>query len=340
MSDYSSNKTLIIILCALVALWSVLTMIDIAKRAQAGYYTDGNNTITRVFEGSPAAAAGLQVGDFITRINGISTENHAELLEMGRAEIGETRVFTFDRDGETLDLSVTFGKLTERDRMLSYAAVLIGLCYLGFCVTAFLGRQNRATQVLAVMGLGIGLAFLGGPYFASAGFRSIANTLRNAMVLAGIAALLHFLLVFPRPRAFIERPNGFKLLYTPVVIFWLLISYRNLFTPAASSALNTFTNLFAGLLIGGYCLLAIITLLRAWIGTDSEARASSGLGVMLWGTVIGLAPVGLANIIGAVSPQTVLPGSDFYFMTLILIPLSWSMAARKQAESMKMAPRE
>jgi hypothetical protein len=40
-------------------------------------------------------------------------------------------------------------------------------------------------------------------------------------------------------------------------------------------------------------------------------------------------PVTIGNVIGTVSPQTVLPGQDFYYLTMILIPITWSMAAKK-----------
>jgi hypothetical protein len=329
MTESGNTKTILIVLGALVALWGILTILDIGKRPYAGYNTDGNNTVTRVNAGGPAETAGLQAGDFIENINGISTENSAELIDLGRAAPGETRNFAVRRDGEQVQLDITYASLDTRNRNLSWAGTLIGFCYLGFCLAAFMSGQNRATGVLAIMGIGIGLAFLSGPYFESAGLRSVINTLRNALVLTGIAAMLHFLLVFPGPRPFIEKANGVRMLYAPVVLFWLLISYRILFTPAATSGLNTLTNVFAGVIVGGYFLLSIITMLRSFIRASGDERSSQGLSGMLWGTVLGLAPVAIANIIGIFSPQTVLPGSDYYFLTLILIPLTWSMAAKK-----------
>lgn len=317
------------LLAALVALWGILTFFDIDKQPSSGYATDGNNTVTQVEQGGPAATAGLQAGDHIQSINGIPTEDAAGLNRLGRATIGETRDFVVERDGQAVSVAIAYSGLEGKDRSLSWAATLTGFCCLGFCVTAFMARQNRATQVLAVMGLGLGLAFLGGPYFEAAGVRTVLNTLRNAVVLTGIAAMLHFLLVFPAPRPFIEKPNGARLLYVPVLLFWLLISYRIVFTPAATSGLNTFTNIFAGVIVGGYFLLSIITMLRNYIRASREERGSKGLNAMLWGTILGLAPVTVANIIGIFSPQTVLRGSDYYFLALILIPLTWAMAAKK-----------
>ena len=187
MTESGNTKTILIVLGALVALWGILTILDIGKRPYAGYNTDGNNTVTRVNAGGPAETAGLQAGDFIENINGISTENSAELIDLGRAAPGETRNFAVRRDGEQVQLDITYASLDTRNRNLSWAGTLIGFCYLGFCLAALMSGQNRATGVLAIMGIGIGLAFLSGPYFESAGLRSVINTLRNALVLTGIA---------------------------------------------------------------------------------------------------------------------------------------------------------
>jgi len=56
---------------------------------------------------------------------------------------------------------------------------------------------------------------------------------------------------------------------------------------------------------------------------------------MLFGTLAGLLPVTFSSLTGAVAPQVQanLPGVQFFFLTLALIPLFFAMAALRSARS-------
>jgi len=58
-------------------------------------------------EGSPAARAGIQIGDIIRRVNGepVSSARDAQRLIFG-ATIGDTLVLTIERDAQTADISI------------------------------------------------------------------------------------------------------------------------------------------------------------------------------------------------------------------------------------------
>lgn len=325
----SSYKIPLIVFALLVAIWGVLGIIDVGKATQVGYDTDGNNTVTQVYSGGPAEAAGLQVGDFIASIAGKSTEDTAAMMALARAEIGEVRTWVVRRDGIEVSLDIAAGPLLPRTKMLNYAAALIGFCFVGFTLLAYLGRQSRATLVLAFMGSALGLAFMAGPYIESVGLRSVYIALSRFVVFFGVAGLVHFLLVFPAPREFIDKSKAKWILYTPAAIFALLIAYRVLLKPASTSTLNVLTGVVAGVVIGGYLLTSIVIMWQNHARASGEERVTKGLNAMLWGTIIGLLPVAVANVIAVFSPQTVLPGQDFYFLTLILIPVTWSMAAKR-----------
>jgi hypothetical protein len=48
--------------------------------------------------------------------------------------------------------------------------------------------------------------------------------------------------------------------------------------------------------------------------------------------LIGLLPITIAVLIVVLAPTVVMPGSDFYFLTFILIPITLALAAmRKEA---------
>ena len=58
-------------------------------------------------------------------------------------------------------------------------------------------------------------------------------------------------------------------------------------------------------------------------------RKAVALNWMLLGTVVAILPVMIAQLAYAFSPQSELPGQDFYFVTLALIPISWAWSARR-----------
>lgn len=70
--------------------------------------------ISGVSEDSPAAAAGIQVGDVIWRWNGVRVENRRELQQnVARADIGTAVPVDVLRNGETVTLQVTPGELQQ-----------------------------------------------------------------------------------------------------------------------------------------------------------------------------------------------------------------------------------
>ena len=67
--------------------------------------------VQSVAEGSPAEAAGLQIGDIITHLDGQAIQNSSELVsQVGKAKIGDVLALTVYRKGETLSVHLTVGE--------------------------------------------------------------------------------------------------------------------------------------------------------------------------------------------------------------------------------------
>ena len=65
-------------------------------------------------DGSPAAEAGLQAGDVITRDNGAEVTGSSDLVSLGsEAAIGDTLTMTVYRQGSTMELTVTVGEQVQ-----------------------------------------------------------------------------------------------------------------------------------------------------------------------------------------------------------------------------------
>jgi hypothetical protein len=325
--DAADGHMLLSVLTLLVGGWGILGWFDLANETQAGFVTNGNNTVTQVYRGGPAQAAGLGPGDHITHVDGIPVEDAATIARQARKKAGEVQRLTLTRDGQTKELLITYGPLPQRELRLAHAAMIVGFCFLLLPLLAFFRHPVEATRVLAMMGIGLSLAFMNGPYIAAFSVRSLTAAITSLFVLLGVAALLQFLLVFPQRRPWLQRSWGKKLLYLPAFVLWLLIAWRLLFTPAASPALNVLTSTLAGVITGTYLLLSLFQVLRNYSRTDQAQRQALKINSMLLGTVAALVPVTIAQLVAAFSPQSILPGQDYYFITLVLIPLSWARSA-------------
>ena len=289
--------------------------------------------MTQVLPGSPAEASGLQGGDYIQSLGGISTTDAEAMSRRGRPKIGETWEFVVEREGETTSVNVIFGELVPERKLLSHASFVVGFCFLIFTLRAYMQKQTEATMALAITGTFLCLGFLNGPYFENFTARSLNTGLSTIIIFLGIASLLHFLLIFPKRSAYLDRANAKRMLFAPGLAAGLFIAYRIIATPDATSALNTFTSVFVGGVIAFYLLSCLITVYKRFSGSSAAERDSQGLNLMLIGTLAGLVLPLVAVVLGIIAPQVVLPGQNFYFLTFGLIPITWSMAVSKGGDS-------
>ncbi len=82
-----------------------------AIAAQLGIETRSGALIRQVAPGSPAAAAGLQVGDVITEIDGTALTSDSSLPQIVNShKPGDTVTLTVERGNQTLTLRVTLGR--------------------------------------------------------------------------------------------------------------------------------------------------------------------------------------------------------------------------------------
>ena len=332
MTRDREGRNLPLILTMLIAAWAVLGWSDLVRQTQAGFVTNSYNEVIRIDPGSPAEAAGLKPGDQITHFDGVPVGNAAAIAHLPRKEAGDVMRLTVADDTGTRALGVPVAALSPRQLRLEHTSTIVGFCFLLFPLTAFLRKPAEATRVLLVAGTGLSLAFIRGPQIPDFTIRTLTVAVSSLFVMVGVGALLHFLLVFPQRRPWLQRPHARTVLYAPVLLLWLLLAYRIVFTPVATEALNLLTNVMASLIIGAYLLLSLFRVLRNYSRTHQAQRKALKLNPMLLGTVLGLVPVTIAQLVFAFSPQATLPGQDFYFVTLAFIPLTWARSASRFRE--------
>jgi hypothetical protein len=325
--DASRYRTPLLVVTVVMLMWGVLGALDVRNQTYSGYATDGNNTITRVTDGGPADAAGLEEGDYIRSIGGIAVEDFGAALRQPRAEIDEARTFEVERDGRTLSVDLSYAALPTSSALVRYGAVLIGFLFLLCGVWAFLTVPTRRTVLLALLGITFAVGFTAGPYFTSAAVRAAIAVIVIVLIGTGLAVLTHFLLVFPEKKRLLERRPMMWIVYGPAAVVAVLALWAIVAQPAATSAFNVFFRALFGLLVVGYFGTSLTALIHSYVTANAGERGANGLNLLLGGAVVGLGPTLVISIVGLLAPQVVVPGAQFLPLGIGVLPVTFALAA-------------
>jgi serine phosphatase RsbU (regulator of sigma subunit) len=191
------------------------------------WYTDidGKVTIIDVLPGGVSDRAGLRKGDVITAINGVPVRDMFDAndyLQSSRG--GEALVYTVERDGETLDLTIhtaVFGL-----PLFYLAHILIGLSFIAVGTWVFLRRlKHPSARLLGWSHLVLGFALLISQsysyWFYPDTFTTLGYLLSPLSWALAIGSLMHLLLYFPAQRFVraVRRVDIAMIYAAPMVLF-------------------------------------------------------------------------------------------------------------------------
>ena len=148
----------------------------------------------------------------------------------------------------------------------------------------------------------------------------------------GLASLLHLLLIFPRRKRVMERKRTGPLIYLPVVAFNLVGIIRLMAGPVEGSS-STLARYVLVIVILGYMVLSAAALIHSYVKAAPHERSEQGLNYLLPGVLIGLLPFPIMGAAGIFIRTDLLLGADFYFLAIVLIPISFAVALLKNAGS-------
>jgi hypothetical protein len=120
----------------------------------------------------------------------------------------------------------------------------------------------------------------------------------------------------------VERKGIVQLVYLPAVLLAIVGIISVIVQPAG--AVETAILFLLLILLLPYFVLPILAMVHSYAKATREERAAQGLYYLLWGILIGLGPLAVELIAKLVAPEISLPGSDYYFLALVLIPVSFT----------------
>lgn len=316
------------VVAVLFIIWGILGMMDTKNYTQSGYFTGDDWSVLNVEEGSPAEAAGLQVGDLIKSTGGIAVTDTKALNARERPAIGETREIVLDRNGEEVTLQLTYTAIPDDYKTNNLIGFIIGILFVIAGAYANFRHKSDLNTAFAIFSICFGFLFLSGPYLGTGFITKLINIFSTAVVLFSFTALVIYMLKYPPESTFLSSKNR-KLIYVPLLVILSIIVVLEVTEVDNSATLNTVMRLLFGAFIISYFLITIIALIRKYTKADATEKSSKGLTLMLIGTIIGIVPILVYFTIGTISPGTDLPGNDYVFFTFAAIPIFFTMALNK-----------
>lgn len=331
MSDQTTkNSSILIIAAVLFIIWGILGLMDAKNYSYSGYSTDGNNTITQVREGSPAEAAGMQVGDVMKSYDGIAMTDSKAFSKRSRTEIGQTVEIIVDRNGGEQSLQVTYAEVPDKNSSLNIAAFIMGLIFIALGLYVNSKKKTALSYAFAIFGVLFGFIWFNGPYINPGFLRQLVNSLDITIIMFAFVALARFILQYPPESSFLNGGNS-RWSYAPAALIVVIVWILNFTQPDSTSTLNTIMSTIFFVVIIFYFGLSLLTLISKYSKASSETRSSSGLNHMLLGAILGIVPFLIVYTINQISPTTILPGDDYIFLTFTFIPILFSMALLKKS---------
>jgi sigma-B regulation protein RsbU (phosphoserine phosphatase) len=275
----------------------------------------------------PGQSAGLKIGDEILSVNNRTFKTYHELREVTDWGVGRTNIYEINRNGSTIEINVTNGKLgLRRVAMQSGTYWTLGTLFLIVGILVFLMKPDTETSwVFSLMAalLGVFITFSA----PSAPLR--VNLLYNVRILAPsflAGSILHLSLVFPRRW---ELPRK-KLVMFALFLFSLVIAVV-VRSSAYGDPLRVPTNLWNIVNIYMFFSLLVFTglILLGFFKAPSTAVRLQSL-VILTGIVIALL-VPMLDVMANVFLNILLfPNPMLFYMTfLMFFPLSIGYAIVK-----------
>ncbi len=291
----------------------------------AGFEFVGAARIGAVVPGSPAEAAGLEVGDEVLAMDGVPFRLGRAYLRPGQ----ETLQFTVSREGQivTLEIALTSPSLKERFYTSSHYLVALAFWIVAMAVLAFKPRDLvaqlfvlitlLATLILVVWLLAdLGLAW--------------ANMLMAAVVVLIGPLFVHFHTLFPERSEFRGKGALLAGLYAIALILLLVSIASDLayyLRPdseggwLSSLRLTPVIEAFFSLCL----LIGLILLVRArFVATSETSRRRATL--VFFGTALALLPFIVLIAIPHIFSAPYLVPTWLTMLALILIPLSYVYA--------------
>jgi hypothetical protein len=333
------TRVLLLVLAALLVAWGLFGLLDL-RNIPWGGFDHFHSVVVEVNEGGPADRAGLRVGDRLLSLGGISLGDR-DWSRRPQPEVGNTRLLVVERTDKrtgattTENIEVTYSQEPTRASALSSVNWVVGLAFLLCGMLVYLKAPGTPSLLFSIVGLCVGGFLFPRPRIGSFDLRVLTGNLFFVALCIACACFLHLLLIFPERKRVMEKIKAGQLIYLPLAAIALLGIIRYAIGGLLGDAVSTIGAVLVAIVLLGYVVLSIGALIHSYVKAAPHRRAAEGLNTVLAGVLLGLLPMtimAVSRIFFSISP----PGSQFYFLPLVLIPMSFAWALLKSARNSRL----
>lgn len=322
---------LLALLGMLVLLGGLAVFVYYLSLPYAGFEFAGQASIGAIVPDSPAASAGLLVGDEVLAMDGAAFKTGTPYLRPNQG----TLQLTVLRDGQTIPLEITLASPSPKEIFVTTGHLLVGLAFWVMAMAILILKpRDRVSQILV---LGSLLSTLAIAIWLLADLGIVwAALLMRAVILTIGPIFVHLPTIFPARR---EESSGersdFKgrrvllvALYGTGLILWLLSAASVLISDRGGEWLSSLTPVIVAHFF--VCVVVGVGLLiRTYrVSTSETSKRQSGL--VLLGTVLAVLPFIVLIAIPHMFSTSYLVPTWLPMLMLAFIPLSYIYAGYRR----------
>ena len=307
-----------------LGVWNILTTPILGVMFCPGY------EICRVYPESPAAKAGIDLGDKIVSVDGNPIRD-AGPLGRGEARAGDIRTYEIERQGEVIKVEVTLEGPRPRSVYLRLGPTIVGLFFVLSGLYVFVKRPAPLSKTYFLLCLAIGWMLSNPPRATGTAARFISGAVEIAAWFACAALLVYFFWIFPRPKRLIRNnPKLIGLLFGVAGLagaaLIMALAFSLLLGLEVPHRFLVLLDYSTGFVIIGCFGLAAGSFIHGYF-TTPPGPVKRNLRWVLVASFIGLLPVVTYSVLFAINPHLELPleGEGVLFVLLIPIALGFSV---------------
>ncbi len=277
----------------------------------------GIGVVGRVSE--PGRTAGIEVGDYISKINGKSFTNFREFLNERHRELGEKNIYLVERRGKQIEFEI-INTPSGIGRVLNISGFpyVVGLCYILMGVLVFLMKPHRRPSwifFLFASILGLWLAFFVKLDIMKPFWLNTFHIFLNAFV---PAVLIHLAMSFPEERKVLRKyPYSQLLPYLGSALLFLGI--RSVTPILADVPMIWYLLIIAYFLIG--VIFFLFCCLQSWLRSISEIAKLRSKMILLGMAIAASLPLS-ETIINTVFHVHLVPSFNYYLPFFVAFPIA------------------